>query len=109
MATEHPRLKLGKSAAFVKTVKRLPQVKETWEADFRVLPRLPGQAETHYLGVVAALPNGDPCTTYTPNVNDLAALLAGALCRPLTGPARRPDNIRFRGNPRWEELFRHLH
>jgi hypothetical protein len=45
---------------------------------------------------------------YTPNVNDLADLLADALRRPLTGPARRPEHIRFRGNPRWEELFRHL-
>jgi len=114
MAQEHPRLKLGKRAAFVKThLKRLPQVKETWEADFRALPKPAGQTETHYLGVVAALPQGDPLhylpVEYTPNVNDLADLLAGALRRPLTGPARRPDHIRFRGNPRWDELFRHLH
>ena len=113
MAKEHPRLKLGKSAAFVKThLKRLPQEKETWEADFRALPKPAGQAETHYLGVVAALPKGDPLhylpVEYTPNVNDLADLLADALRRPLTGSARRPERIRFRGNPRWEELFRHL-
>src|SRR6266567_9340945 len=113
MAKEHPRLKLGKRAAFVKThLKRLPQVKETWEADFRALPKPADQAETHYLGVVAALPEGDPLhylpVEYTPNVNDLADLLADALRRPLTGSARRPEHIRFRGNPRWEELFRHL-
>ena len=36
MAKEHPRLKLGKTAAFVKThLRRLPQENETWEADFR--------------------------------------------------------------------------
>jgi hypothetical protein len=114
MAEEHPRLKLGKRAAFVKThLKRLPQVQETWEADFRALPRPAGQSETHYLGVVAALPNGDPLhyllVEYTPNVNDLSDLLACALRRPLTGSARRPDHMRFRANPRWEELFRHLH
>ena len=58
MANEHPRLKLGKSAAFVKTrLKRLPQEKETWEADFRALPKPTGQTDTHYLGIVAALPN----------------------------------------------------
>ena len=28
--------------------------------------------------------------------------------RPLTGSARRPQRIHFRGNPRWEELFPHL-
>jgi hypothetical protein len=114
MAKDHPRLKLGKSAAFVKThLKRLPQAAETWEADFRALPRPAGQVETHSLGVVTALPHGDPLhyltVEYNPNVNDLADLLAEALRRPLTGRARRPEHIRFRGNPRWEELFRHLH
>jgi hypothetical protein len=45
---------------------------------------------------------------YAPNVNDLADLLADAMRRPLTGSARRPEQIHFRDNPRWEELFRHL-
>jgi hypothetical protein len=113
MAKEHPRLKLGKRAAFVKTrLKQWPQAKETWEADFRALPKPTGQSETHYLGVVVALPKGDPLVylpvEYTPNVNDLADLLADAMRLPLTGLARRPEQIHFRGNPRWEELFRHL-
>ena len=61
MAIEHPRLKLGKSAAFVKTkIKRLPREDESWEADFRALPRPAGQTDTHYLGLVVALPKGDP-------------------------------------------------
>jgi hypothetical protein len=55
------RLKLGKRAAFVKShLKRLPQAKETWEADFRALPKPRGQTDTHYLGLVVALPKGDP-------------------------------------------------
>jgi uncharacterized protein DUF6930 len=113
MAKEHPRLKLGKSASFVKTrLKQLPQAKETWEADFRAMPKPRGQTDTHYLGVVVALPNGDPLAympvEYTPNVNDLADLLAEAIHRPLTGSARRPGNLHFRGNPRWEELYPHL-
>jgi hypothetical protein len=110
---EHPRLKLGKSASFVKTrLKQLPQERETWEADFRALPKPLEQAETHYLGVVVALPRGDPLVylpvEYTPTVNDLADLLADAMRRPLTGSARRPEQIHFRANPRWEELFPHL-
>src|SRR4051794_26894612 len=113
MATEHPRLKLGKSAAFVKArLKRLPRANETWEADFRALPKPTEQGETHYLGVVVALPEGDPLVylplEYTPTVNDLADLLADAMRRPLTGSARRPAHLHLRGNPRWEELFRHL-
>ncbi len=61
MAKEHPRLKLGKRASFVKTrLKQLSQAKETWEADFRAMPKPMGQTDTHYLGVVVALPNGDP-------------------------------------------------
>ena len=113
MTKKHPRLKVGKRATFVKTrLKQLPQEKEIWEADFRALPKPTGQTETHYLGVVVALPMGDPLVylpvEYTPNVNDLADLLADAMRRPLTGSPRRPEHIQFRGNPRWEELFRHL-
>ncbi len=113
MAQEQPRLKLGKSAAFVKThLKRLPRENETWEADFRALPRPAGQAEMHYLGLAVTLPKGDPLVylvaEYTPTVNDLADLLADALRRPLTGSARRPSDMHFRANPRWEELFPHL-
>src|ERR1700676_2879695 len=113
MAKEHPRLKLGKRAAFVKThIKQLPQENETWEADFRALPKPLEQHETHYLGVAVALPRGDPLVylvaEYTPTVNDLADHLADAMRRPLTGSARRTQRIHFRGNPRWEELFPHL-
>jgi hypothetical protein len=113
MRSEHPRLKLGKRASFVKThLKRLPQVEETWEADFRALPRPPEQPETHYLGLVVALPRGDPLVylpvEYTPTVNDLADMLADAMRRPLTGSDRRPQHIHMRSNPRWEELFPHL-
>jgi hypothetical protein len=113
MAQGHPRLKLGKRAAFVKThLKRLPRQEETWEVDFRALPRPAGQTDTHYLGLAVALPRGDPLVylpvEYTPTVNDLADLLADAMRRPLTGSARRPDHMRFRANPRWEELFPHL-
>src|SRR3954464_10523525 len=113
VAKEHSRLKLGKGAAFVKThLKQLPREKETWEADFRALPKSADQTETHYLGLVVALPRGDPLVylpvEYTPTVNDLADLLADAMRRPLTGSARRPERIHFRGNPRWEELFPHL-
>jgi hypothetical protein len=113
VAIEHPRLKLGKSAAFVKSqIKRLPQVEETWDADFRKLPRQPEQSETHYLGLVVALPKGDPLVylpvDYTPTVNDLADLLAEAMRRPLTGTDRRPEHIHMRSNTRWEELLPHL-
>jgi hypothetical protein len=113
MAKEHPRLKLGKRAAFVKThLKRLPPQEETWEVDFRALPKPAGQTDTYYLGLAVALPRGDPLiylpVEYTPTVNDLADLLADAMRRPLTGSARRPEHLHFRANPRWEELFPHL-
>jgi uncharacterized protein DUF6930 len=113
MAKEHHRLKLGKRAAFVKThLKQLPRQEETWEVDFRPLPKPAGQADTHFLGLAVALPRGDPLVylpvEYAPTVNDLADLLADAMRRPLTGPPRRPDHMHFRANPRWDELFPHL-
>src|SRR5262245_52410248 len=113
MANKHPRLKLGKRAAFVKThLKRLPQQEETWEVDFRALPKPADQTDTHSLGLAVALPRGDPLVylqvEYTPTVNDLADLLADAMRRPLTGSARRPAHMHFRANSRWDELFPHL-
>jgi hypothetical protein len=54
MAKERGRLKFGKRASFVKThLKQLPQANETWEADFRAMPKPAGQTDTHYLA-----PNG---------------------------------------------------
>ena len=113
MATEQPKLNLGKGTAFVKTkLKQLKQEDDDWEGDFRALPKPQGQTETHYLGLVVALPEGNPLVCmpveYTPNVNDLADLLADAMRRPMTADAHRPRQIVFRGNPRWEELHPHL-
>jgi hypothetical protein len=108
------QLKLGKGSAFVKThLKRLEQSEDTWEADFRAMPKPQGQTETHYLGLVVSTPEGTPLVClpvdYTPDVNDLADLLAAAMRRPMTDEAHRPRRIAVRGNPRWEELFPHLH
>ena len=113
MAKELPKLKLGKSASFVKThLKQLKQENDTWEADFRALPKSEGETETHYLGLVVALPRGNPLVSmlveYNPNVNDLADLLADAMRRPMTDSAHRPRQFLLRDNPRWEELFPHL-
>jgi hypothetical protein len=113
MAKELPQLKLGKSAAFVKThLKQLKQENDSWEADFRALPKSEGEPETHYLGLVVAVPKGNPLVSmlveYTPNVNDLADLLADAMRRPMTESAHRPRQLLLRANPRWEELFPHL-
>ena len=113
MAKEQPKLKLGKSASFVKThLKQLKQENDTWEADFRALPKSEGETETHYLGLVVALPRGNPLVSmlveYNPNVNDLADLLADAMRRPMTDSAHRPRQFLLRDNPRWEELFPHL-
>ncbi len=64
MAKENARLKLGKRAAFVKThLKQLPSQEETWEVDFRALPKPAGQTDTHFLGLAVALPKGDPWST----------------------------------------------
>jgi hypothetical protein len=106
MARKHPRLRLGKRAAFVKTrPKRLPRQEETWEVDFRALPKPAGQTDTHYLGLAVALPRGDPLVyrpvEYAPTVNDLADLLADAMeptARVVVDVVRRPG-ARCGGSP----------
>src|SRR5947209_658248 len=113
VASERKKLALGKGAAFVKgRLKRLPQEDETWEADFRALPQPLSQNETHYLGLVVVKGEGailaQEQVEHTPDINDLATMLAHAMRRPLAGPGHRPKRVRVRKNPRWLELFPHL-
>ena len=113
MVRERKKLALGKGAAFVKgRLKRLPQEDESWEADFKALPKPLSQNETHYLGLVVVQGVGsvlaEEQVEHTPDVNDLATLLAHAMRRPLTGSGHRPRRVRVRKNPRWPELFPHL-
>jgi hypothetical protein len=112
VARVEEKLKLGKSAAFLKgRLKRLRQEDETWEADFQALPKPITQSQTHYLGMVVA-PDGsllaDAHVEGRPTVNDMATLLAHAMRRPLAGKAHRPRRLHVRGHPQWKELFPHL-
>jgi hypothetical protein len=113
VAKEQDSLKLGNGAAFVKSrFKRLRQEDETWEADFRALPKPITQSATRYLGLVVTQPDGfllaESHVEGRPSVNDLATLLAHAMRRPLTGKAHRPQRIHVRGHHQWRELFPHL-
>jgi hypothetical protein len=110
---EEEKLRLGKGAAFVKSrFKRLSQEDDTWEADFRALPKPIAQGDTNYLGLVVAQPDGslraESHVEGRPSVNDLATLLAHAMRRPLTGNSHRPRRIHVRGHHQWRELFPHL-
>jgi hypothetical protein len=110
---ERKKLVLGKGAAFAKgRLKRLPQRNESWEADFRALPKPLSENRTHYLGLVVLEGEGsvlaEEQVEHTPDVNDLATLLAHAMRRPLTGRGHRPKRVRVRKSPRWPELFPHL-
>jgi hypothetical protein len=58
-------LKLGKGQAFDKArLKRLRQPDETWEADFRALPKRRMQNETHFFARVWAAGEGFSATTW---------------------------------------------
>ena len=87
---EEEKLKLGKGAAFDKgRLKRLSQRDETWEADFRALPKPIGQSMTEYRGMVVTEEGGSLLSEShvhgRPSVNDLATILANAMRRPLRG------------------------
>jgi hypothetical protein len=118
-ATKHAfgtKLKLGKGAVFVKSqLRSLLQSDDVWEADFRPIPvrhqkwSFPGD---RWLGMVVsesrALILADEILTAAPSVNDLAKLLGTAMRDPFGAPPHRPDQIRFRTNAGWIELFPHL-
>jgi hypothetical protein len=93
-------------------LKRLPQHDDTWEADFRALPKPMMQNETHYLGMVVKKRGGpflaDMQVKGRPSANDLATLLGKAMREPFTGASLRPRRIHVRGHRQWQELFPHL-
>src|SRR5262249_25463011 len=70
------------------------------------------QNETYYLGLVVVQGEGsvlaEEQVPHSPDINDLATLLAHAMRRPLIGRGHRPKRVRVRKNPRWPELFPHL-
>jgi hypothetical protein len=110
VAGDENKLKLGKGNAFVKSqLRRLSQEEETWEADFRALPEPISQSATHYIGMVLTQPDGflraEAEIERSPNVNDLATLLAHAMKRPLASGRHRPRRIHLRENPNWNPLF----
>lgn len=101
------KLKLGKGAAFVKSrLRYVPQIDDVWEADFlRKAGYWTGLVIEKGHGFVYAM----KMLETTPTVNDLASLLADAMQRLLVELRRhRPQTIRLRDNPEWQELVSHL-
>ena len=100
-------LKLGKGSAFVKSrLRRLPQDDDVWEADFL-------SHADYWMGLVIEQEHGAVFAMRRldalPSVNDFASLLADALQRPLLNVgSHRPQTIRLRRNPEWQELVPHL-
>jgi hypothetical protein len=110
MAKELPKLKLGKGSVFVKSqLRRLHQEDETWEADFRALPKSISQSGTQYLGMVLTQRDGflraHAEVEQSPSVNDLATLLANAMKCPLVNSQCRPRCILLRADPKWLPLL----
>lgn len=113
MSKNQDQLKLGKGTIFVKSrIKHIPQESETWEADFRALPKPPMQSLTEYTGLVMTEPHGfllaHTRVEGRPSVNDLATILGEAMRRPLALSSHRPNRLLVRGHPQWKELFPHL-
>jgi hypothetical protein len=114
VARKNHALRHGKDQSILvkSQLKRLPQVDDTWEADFRALPKPMEQSETDYLGMVVAK-KGDAVLAKSlvegrPKATDLATLLVHAMSRPQNGEAHRPHRLHVRGHKQWQELVPHL-
>jgi len=112
VATRQGKLRLGTSAGFVKRrLSWLPQEDLVREADFCPLPKVLGGGL--WLGLVVSHHDGSVVAQdileHTPDVNDLATLLAEAMQRPLMEQTRcRPQAFHLRDNPEWGALRPHL-
>jgi hypothetical protein len=109
------KLTRGKSSAFVK--KRLRTLRPTdaeFEADFFFDRRFSEKDEDVWIGMVVERELGavlalEDVRFRPPTVNDLAAILANAMLRPLTQAARQlPSIVHLRHRPQWQELLPHL-
>ena len=108
-------LKLGKSSAFVKRdLRQLPLTGAEFEADFFLDRRFSTARREVWEGMVierecGALLAMEQAEWPPPTVNDLATLLAHAMCRPWTeGDRQRPRTTYLRDRPQWQELLPHL-
>jgi hypothetical protein len=109
------RLKLGRSSAFVKRdLRRLPLTEAAFEADFFLDTAFAGKRPECWVGMVierefGGVPATEDVRFGPPTVNELAALLARAMLRPLNAQDRqRPSTIYLRNRPQWQELLPHL-
>lgn len=100
------------TAAFAKSIKSLRQEEQSWEADFRALPKPLLQSETQYLGLVVSKADGALLAQMQvdgrPKAGHLSALLTIALQQPLTGKGQRPSHLHVRGHRQWQELLQPL-
>jgi hypothetical protein len=106
-------LKLGKGVAFVKSqLIRLPQdEEEIWEADFMPWRVGPTEPVRGWMGLVVHQEDWLVAETQMeqpPSINDMATLLANAMCRPYGEHRCRPRTIRLRKRREWELLHPHL-
>lgn len=97
------------AASFAAGVESLRQEDQTWEADFRALPKPLMQSETQYLGLVVRKSDESLLAQSQidgrPKADELSALLTAAMQRPLTGKAHRPSRLHVRRHRQWQELF----
>jgi len=102
VAKEKHGLRLGSGTAFDKgRLKRLRQGDDAWEADLLALPKPVTRHETHNLRM-AVSKRGGPGLAETqvggrPSADDMAALIARAMRRPLNGRSRRSRRLYVRG------------
>ena len=108
------QLKLGKSSAFVKRdIRSLPLTDAEFEADFFLDRRSSTKRRELWKGLVIERESGallamEDAEWPPPTVNDLATVLAHAMCRPWFGDHQRPGVIYLRDRPQWQELLPHL-
>lgn len=97
------------AVVFVAGVKSLRQDDQTWEADFRALPKPLLQSDAQYLGLVVSKNDGlllaQSRVNGRPKSTDLSALLVAAMKRPLVGKAHRPNHLHVRGHRQWQKLL----
>lgn len=90
----------------------LPQTKDIWEVDFRMIPNRLMNGSSEYWGAVIHQRNGTLLAELRvdskPSPAQISSLLTEAMLRPLAGKPGRPKCLHIQGESKWRKLMPEL-
>lgn len=112
MAKKKVAQKQNASVLNLNKLTSLPQTKDIWEVDFRMIPTSLINSSQEYRGAVIHQRTGALLAELRidgkPSPFQISSLLTEAMLRPLTGKPGRPQCLHIQGESKWRKLLPEL-